>query len=107
MATALTDFRPDTAWLPYEPAKDAPYSRRQAAHLLRRAGFGANLREIDAAAALVPEAAVKRWLTPDPQADAFDAEMDRFAQVTLAAGNPESLAGWWLHRMRHTPSPLV
>jgi uncharacterized protein (DUF1800 family) len=107
MPAALSDFRPDTAWLPYEPAKDAPFSRRQAAHLLRRAGFGANLREIDATAALGPEAAVKRWLTPDGQTAAFDAEMTRFAQVTLAAGNPESLAGWWLHRMRHTPAPLM
>jgi uncharacterized protein (DUF1800 family) len=33
--------------------------------------------------------------------------MHQFAQVTLAANNPELLSGWWLHRMRHTPAPLV
>ena len=33
--------------------------------------------------------------------------MRKFAQVTLAANSPELLTGWWLHRMRHTPAPLL
>src|SRR5688500_6075723 len=107
MAANLNDFRPDTAWLPFEPSKDRPFNRRLAAHLLRRAGFGASQRELDEAVALGPQAAVRKLLGPDAEAAAFDAEMSRFAHTTLAAGNPELLTGWWLHRMRHTPTPLV
>jgi uncharacterized protein (DUF1800 family) len=104
---ALADLRPDEAWQPFEPTAARPFDRRLAAHLYRRAGLAANSRELDEAVRLGPQATVKQLLTPGDKAKAFDEEMHRFAQVTLAANNPELLSGWWLHRMRHTPAPLV
>ena len=107
MSLTLADLRPADAWQRYEPSADQPFNRRLAAHLYRRAGMAASSRELDEAVRLGPEDAVKRLLTPEASVAQFDQEMHRFAQVTLAANNPELLAGWWLHRMRHTPAPLV
>jgi len=107
MSLTLADLRPADAWQPYEPSAQQPFTRRLAAHLYRRAGMAANSPELDAAVRLGPEAAVKQLLSPGEVAKQFDQEMHGFAQVTLAANNPELLSGWWLHRMRHTPAPLV
>jgi uncharacterized protein (DUF1800 family) len=106
MTLNFADLRPADAWRPFEPSADRPFDRRLAAHLFRRAGLAAGPRELDEAIKLGPQAAVRKLLAPDRTA-AFDKEMHAFAQVTLAANNPELLAGWWLHRMRHTPAPLV
>jgi uncharacterized protein (DUF1800 family) len=111
MSLTLANLTPDEGWQPYEASADRPFDRRLAAHLFRRAGMAASSRELDEAVKLGPAATVKRLLFPsEPDAAAiasFDKEMHSFALVTLAANNPELLSGWWLHRMRHTPSPLV
>jgi uncharacterized protein (DUF1800 family) len=106
MTSKLSDFTPAAAWRAFEPSAKRPFDRRAAAHLYRRAGFGATSSQLDAAVNLGPQGAVKALLAPGDTA-AFDKEMHQFAQVTLAANNPELLAGWWLHRMRHSPAPLV
>jgi uncharacterized protein (DUF1800 family) len=106
MVLRLADVRPEEAWLPYEPTPAQPFDRWQAAHLYRRAGFAACSRELDEAVRLGPQGAVLRLLAIDRD-PAFDREMERFAQVTLATNNAESLTGWWLHRMRHTLAPLA
>src|SRR6186997_3456053 len=107
MPQSLTDLRLEEAWSPFEPSSDRPFDRRLAAHLYRRAGFAANTRELDEAVRLGPQEAVKRMLMAGQTSGKFDGEMHRFAETTLAANNPELLASWWLHRMRHTPAPLV
>ena len=95
------------AWQPSEPSREVPFDRRAAAHLFRRAGFGATSRELDEAVKLGPQETVKQLLGAAASNPAFDEEMRKFAQVTLAANSPELLTGWWLHRMRHTPAPLL
>ena len=95
------------AWEPFEPSKAQPFDRRATAHLYRRAGFAATSRELDNAVKLGPQAAVRQLLGAADANTAFDEEMRKFAQVTLAANSPELLTGWWLHRMRHTPAPLL
>ena len=105
MPRNLAELTPQTAWLPLEAAP--AFDRRMAAHLFRRAGFCASRRELDEAVAAGLTATVKRLLTAGERSSAFDEEMRKFAEVALAAGNPQSLAGWWLHRLRHTPAPLV
>ena len=107
MPKSLADLSPEDAWLPYEPGRAQPFDRRLAAHLYRRAGFAASTRELDEAVRLGPQEAVKRLLNAGNENDAFDNEMRKFAQLTLAANKPELLTGWWLHRMRHTPAPLL
>lgn len=103
----LVDFHPADAWQRFEPSANQPFNRRLAAHLYRRAGMAATSRALNEAVRLGPEGAVKQLLTPGDALAKFDEEMHQFAQVTLAANNPELLAGWWLHRMRHTPAQLV
>jgi uncharacterized protein (DUF1800 family) len=107
MPNYLASLPPQEAWQPFEPTTDQPFDRRLAAHLYRRVGFAANSAELDEAVRLGLPGTVERLLTADQRSQAFDAEMERFAQATLAAGNAELLAGWWLHRMCHTPAPLV
>ncbi|HEX5105467.1 MAG TPA: DUF1800 domain-containing protein [Pirellulaceae bacterium] len=107
MANLLANLDVDAAWQPFEPTRDQPFDRRAAAHLFRRAGFAATSRELDEAVKQGPQAAVQQLLAAPAAHRAFDDEMRKFAQVTLATGNPELLTGWWLHRMRHTPAPLL
>jgi uncharacterized protein (DUF1800 family) len=94
------------AWQPYEPSKDRP-STAGPPPISIAAGFGATSRPArrgrEARPAGSSEAAPRRA----DAATAFNEEMKKFAQVTLAANSPELLTGWWLHRMRHTPAPLL
>jgi uncharacterized protein (DUF1800 family) len=74
----------------------APWNYENAAHLLRRAGFGATPAAIDAAVAAGLEATVESLLVPDATSDALP-----FADPATV-----DLQGWWLHRMVTTTSPL-
>jgi uncharacterized protein (DUF1800 family) len=85
-------------------------TRSAAAHLLRRAGFGASGTEIDAAAKAGYEATVAALIAPtgaDPGAAATpaptiaaDVKADRTQQAY-------TLVGWWIARMARVTQPLV
>ncbi len=82
----------------------------QAAHLLRRAGFGATPEEIDDVLLLGREGAVD-YLIHYEQIDDSAMEQALAAQNYLQppAGQPLSLPAiqqWWLFRMLHTRRPL-
>jgi uncharacterized protein (DUF1800 family) len=85
---------------------DGPFTRRDAAHLLRRAGFGGTPAEIDATAALGAQGAVDSLLHPaGPETDFADypdstALFDPKTRVATAQM-------WWLDRMLRTRHPLV
>jgi uncharacterized protein (DUF1800 family) len=89
------------------PDKDAPWDARAAAHLLRRAGFGASRAEIDRAVEQGPEGAVK-----DLFDDARDQEaqfQDTFRRVSgslVDFGDAGQLQAWWCYRMLTTRTPL-
>lgn len=68
-----------------------------AAHLLRRAGFGASVEQVEAAVAMGQDAAIDALFVADPTPDALP-----FAKPSTA-----ELQGWWLHRMATTSAPLV
>lgn len=102
-----TELASADAWKPYEPTAAEPFDRRAAAHLFRRAGFAANFVELDAAVKAGPQAAVKGLFAASAAHPQFTEEMERMLQAVLAGNNPESLASWWLYRMRHTPAPLL
>lgn len=103
----LAGLSPAQAWQPFEPAAGQPYSRRQAAHLYRRAGFTATSRQLDQATKLGPQDGAKQLLTAPQECAAFDESMRKFALTVIAGNNAETLAAWWLHRMLHSPSPLL
>lgn len=97
---------PAWAWQPYVPDADHPWDRRRAAHLFRRAGFGATTGRLDEAVRGTPADAVARLLDGDPQSAEFDAEADRLTAAVVAGGGGDKLAASWLYRMLGSPHPL-
>jgi len=81
--------------------------RRWAAHLLRRAGFGAGPEELDSYAALGYEAAVDRLLSPQSVDDSAAQDLVDSVAPALDA-DTQILDGQalWLLRMLYTQRPL-
>jgi len=91
-----------TALTPY----DGPFSRRQAAHLLRRAGFGGTPAEIEAASAGGVRVAVDALLHPRV-ADTDLLEYPELGSLYDRKRNTATAQMWWLDRMLRTRRPLV
>ena len=92
---------------PYVSGDADPFDRRKAAHLLRRAGFGATPEEIDKAVADGLEATVEALF--DEAADEEESYQKTFAAVNgrlLNFAEPEPLQAWWVYRMTTTRVPL-
>jgi uncharacterized protein (DUF1800 family) len=87
---------------------DGHFGARQAAHLLRRAGFGGNAQDVTRLTALGPARAVDALLHP-PAADVPFADypaMDvLYAQLRGKTRSGTEL--WWLDRMLRTEHPLT
>ncbi len=83
-----------------------PFERRNAAHLLRRAGFGGTAAEIDALTALGTRGAVDSLLHPTQPDAAFDAYPDSVFLFDPKTRNATAQM-WWLDRMLRTQHPLV
>jgi uncharacterized protein (DUF1800 family) len=76
---------------------------------MRRGGFGAKPSEVKELVELGPAKTIDRILGKNnTQAlEAFEQESSQIVSAIRSSGNIESLAAWWIHRMIHTPSPLV
>ncbi len=72
------------------------WNHENAAHLLRRAGFGGRPDEIDAAVAQGLDATIDELFAPDPVADDLPPDVSKLRK----------LQGWWIARMVETSSPL-
>jgi uncharacterized protein (DUF1800 family) len=94
------------------PAAGALTGRlREAAHLLRRAGFGGTPEEIEAFAAMDREEAVSRLVDFETiDNSALEALLERGGFVLTPSEERQAVAGdmqrWWLTRMAHTARPL-
>ncbi len=98
---------PDWAWSAYEPSEAAPWDHRAAAHLFRRAGFGATSSMIETAVQREPADLVAELVAADVEPDSFRAEMDNLVRASLATGNVKHLSAQWVYRMLTTPVPLL
>lgn len=109
MPKDLTQLDPAWAWAPYQPSADAPWNRRLAAHLYRRAGFGATAAELDEATKAGPAATLDQLCTPPTgkAVDDFQKTASTLADHAAGGGKPEQLGGYWLFRMLATPDPLL
>jgi len=92
---------------PFKPTASDPWDVAKAAHLCRRAGFGAPRKEVEKVLELGPEGAVERFLHVDPQRDEeyrklFEMNQRGFIQFQA----PQMLQAWWLFRMQNDPFPL-
>jgi uncharacterized protein (DUF1800 family) len=104
----MTDFiEPDWAWATYEPSSQTPWDVRAAAHLYRRAGFGATPAELDTAVKAGPMNAVQTLLSETTEPQSYLTQMSSLADASLATGNPERLSAWWAYRMLSTPAQLL
>ena len=100
---------PDYAWAPYEPGAGRPWNIALAAHLLRRGGFGASWSQLQQAVADGPQTAADRMFQPPAELPAFEKHMSELGASLLIsdAGESDESAELWLHRMQHTPFPLL
>ena len=80
-------------WARYEPKPDDPWDLRKAAHLHRRAGFGATRAELLRDVAAGPEASVER-LFRTPALPPEDAEaIDGLRQTARSSSNRWTVRG--------------
>ena len=107
MSLSLQEIDPDWAWSPLEPNDPSrPWDRRLAAHLFRRAGFGATAEQLRQAVTSDPLSLVQQMIAGAADTTAFDASMQRMATTLLAGGDPRKIGAWWIYRMLHTPNQL-
>ncbi len=85
---------------------DGPFSRRNAAHLLRRAGFGGTPAEIDTAAASGMQASVDRLLHPQG-ADVALPDFPQPSELYNRKVQTYVAQMWWLDRMLRSQHPLA
>src|SRR5262245_32534275 len=92
---------------PYQPGRDGPWDGRAAAHLLRRAGFGAAPQEVEQAVKAGPAAAVRGLFAEAPdQEKEFQETFARLNGAFADFADPAQLQAWWCYRMLRTRTPL-
>ena len=102
----MTKIDPTTAWRPFIASAERPWSNRLAAHLLRRAGFGGTIHQIESARKSgLPE--TLDLLFNSSSADSYNEEMAIAGRMISSNQDARSLAAWWLLRMVQTPCPLI
>jgi hypothetical protein len=102
----LAKVDPGQAWQPWEPGPAQPWSAAWAAHLYRRAAFGASPAEIQLALKDGCNAAVDRLLKPGPETAARDETLADLGEDFAIEGNAFKLRGWWLYGMLNGGYPL-
>jgi uncharacterized protein (DUF1800 family) len=103
---AAKSIDPEWAWQPFAPSANQPWDRRAAAHLYRRAGFGATLAELDAAIRQSPQVVADALLAGASPAT-LDAEHESLANTLLSTGEPRQLAAWWVYVLLQSKRPLL
>jgi hypothetical protein len=96
----------DGAWAAYQPGGGRPWDLRGAAHLYRRAAFGANRGELQQALADGPQAAVTRLVRSPGEMAEFQRAFDQYDRAAESSGSDDGPRAWWLRRMIETPHPL-
>lgn len=97
---------PNWAWAEFKPNTETPWNIRTAAHLFRRAGFGATHEELLTAAGKAP-VAVADELIRASEPESYRAEMTSLSNAAIATGNVKQLSAWWAYRMLSTPVPTL
>ena len=90
---------------PFEPSQTEPWNRVRAAHLLRRAGFAPDEREIRGAIEAGPAETIAHLFDSESNTRRHD-ELDELGERIAQQNDIWRLRGWWLLRMRHTARPL-
>jgi len=91
-------------WQRYEPSARCPWNLARAAHLWRRAGFGATWDQLQQSLKSGPQKTLDILLQPEADTAAFNRTCNSY---TEAVGSAAALRAWWLRRMILTPHPLL
>lgn len=89
-----------------------PWTQKEAAHLARRAGFGATPPELAALVSMGIDAAVDSYIDYAPTAAGMEAILAALPNDTTDKGNlrnwtqRQHFEGWWLYRMVKTDQPM-
>ena len=97
---------PKWAWSPFQPTAKRPWTKELAAHLYRRAGFGATAAQLETAVQMQPAELVAQLVQGSDESVEFSEQMDSLAETALSGGNLENLAPPWLYRMLKTSHQL-
>ncbi len=98
---------PTWAWAPYHASADRPWTLALAAHLYRRAGFGANWGQLQKALKDGPQKTIDDLLNPRADVDSFNQTYNEYDQSVGRSESADELRAWWLRRMISTPFPLL
>ncbi len=98
---------PRWAWQPFSPSSDRPWNRALAAHLYRRAGFGASIEMLDEAINRHPAEIVSQLIAQNVEVNDFRETADSLAQTILASGDAKKLSAAWVYRLLLTPTQLL
>jgi uncharacterized protein (DUF1800 family) len=107
MPLALDTIDPAWAWQPFVPTEGQEWNRTLAAHLFRRAAFGATTAQIDDAVQQSPASVVEQIMRGSEDTTDFRRQSDELATTILSTGEPRQLAAWWVYEMLHTAHPLL
>jgi hypothetical protein len=106
LPAGLARVDPEQAWAPWKPDDRDPWNARWAAHLFRRAGFGASPEQLAAAVRAGFEPTLRRLLDGEPRREKLDALLDRLGRRFASRDEIDKLRGWWLYAMLHSGHPL-
>jgi uncharacterized protein (DUF1800 family) len=102
----LDRLDPAAAWQPWQPQAGDPWGRKWAAHLYRRAAFGANRDELLEAERLGPQGTLEMLLQGRPQAAEVLPTLIDVGRHAARDISGEQLRGWWLYCMLQGGHPL-
>jgi uncharacterized protein (DUF1800 family) len=104
---SLDQIDPDAAWQSWQPSSTDPWGKKWAAHLYRRAAFGANRDELIEAERLGPERTLDLLLRGRSGADEKVQTLMDIGRVAAERDEGgQQLRGWWLYAMLHSGHPL-
>ena len=92
---------PKWAWAAYQPDDERPWDLRLAGHLFRRAGFGADWTQLQAALADGPGRSVEKLVNPGIDVAAFNSKQDAF-EAMVSLGYTEKLVRDAIERVAET-----
>ena len=102
----MRSTRTKQAWLaPFAPAKEQPWDRAAAAHLLRRAALAHPPEWIERALELGPQKAAA-WLVAGEEPDSRERSVLAARRHAVANESADDLAAWWWARLLVTRHPL-
>jgi uncharacterized protein (DUF1800 family) len=103
---AFDRFDPQTAWQPYFPFGSNPWNAEKAAHLFRRAAFGASWKTVQDAVKSSPSRVIPQLLSGGDGERRFEAEYEQLREEVIRSGSPQQFKALWIYRMRYSPHPL-